>query len=107
MYRGWPGDNTSDWAHLRGSIPLLLGMGLSGFPFVGSDIGGLWDVIADGVNGFRIPVNDSAALAAKIRALFGDPEMALRMKTASREKAREFDGKTIAGEYEKLLRLPR
>jgi alpha-glucosidase len=36
----WPGDNTSDWAHLRGSIALLLGMGLSGFPFVGSDIGG-------------------------------------------------------------------
>ncbi len=36
----WPGDNTSDWAHLRGSIPLLLGLGLSGFPFVGSDIGG-------------------------------------------------------------------
>ncbi len=36
----WPGDNTSDWAHLRQSIPLLLGMGLSGFPFVGSDIGG-------------------------------------------------------------------
>ena len=36
----WPGDNTSNWAHLRQSIPLLLGMGLSGFPFVGSDIGG-------------------------------------------------------------------
>ena len=36
----WPGDNVSDWAHLRQSIPMLLGMGLSGFPFVGSDIGG-------------------------------------------------------------------
>lgn len=36
----WPGDNTSNWAHLQQSIPLLLGMGLSGFPFVGSDIGG-------------------------------------------------------------------
>jgi len=36
----WPGDNTSNWAHLRGSIPTLLGLGLSGFPFVGSDIGG-------------------------------------------------------------------
>ena len=36
----WPGDNTSDWSHLRQSIPMLLGMGLSGFPFVGSDIGG-------------------------------------------------------------------
>ncbi len=36
----WPGDNTSNWAHLRQSIPSLLGLGLSGFPFVGSDIGG-------------------------------------------------------------------
>ncbi len=36
----WPGDNTSEWSHLQQSIPLLLGMGLSGFPFVGSDIGG-------------------------------------------------------------------
>src|SRR5207253_1736799 len=36
----WPGDNVSDWAALRQSIPTLLGMGLSGFPFVGADIGG-------------------------------------------------------------------
>jgi alpha-glucosidase len=36
----WPGDNTSNWAHLRQSVPTLMGMGLSGFPFVGSDIGG-------------------------------------------------------------------
>lgn len=36
----WPGDNTSNWAHLRESVPMLLGMGMSGFPFAGSDIGG-------------------------------------------------------------------
>lgn len=36
----WPGDNVSTWGHLRGSVPLLLGLGLSGFPFVGSDVGG-------------------------------------------------------------------
>ena len=36
----WPGDNVSDWTALRSSIPMLLGMGLSGFPFVGADIGG-------------------------------------------------------------------
>ncbi len=36
----WPGDNVSDWAALRQSIPTLLGMGLSGFSFVGVDIGG-------------------------------------------------------------------
>ncbi len=36
----WPGDNVSDWTALRGSIPMLLGMGLSGFSFIGVDIGG-------------------------------------------------------------------
>ncbi|HET9210371.1 MAG TPA: glycoside hydrolase family 31 protein [Thermoanaerobaculia bacterium] len=36
----WPGDNISTWEHLRGSIPMLLGMGLSGLPFTGVDIGG-------------------------------------------------------------------
>ena len=36
----WPGDNTADWSWLRQSIPTLLGLGISGFPFVGSDIGG-------------------------------------------------------------------
>lgn len=36
----WPGDNTSEWSSLRQSIPTLLGLGLSGFAFVGCDIGG-------------------------------------------------------------------
>jgi alpha-glucosidase len=36
----WPGDNTSDWSSLRQSVSTLLGLGLSGFPFVGCDIGG-------------------------------------------------------------------
>jgi alpha-glucosidase len=39
----WPGDNVSDWTHLAQTIPMLLGLGLSGFPFVGSDIGGFAD----------------------------------------------------------------
>jgi alpha-glucosidase len=36
----WTGDATADWASLRQSITMQLGLGLSGFPFVGSDIGG-------------------------------------------------------------------
>lgn len=36
----WPGDNTADGSSLRQSLPLLMGMGLSGFSFVGADIGG-------------------------------------------------------------------
>ncbi len=36
----WTGDNSSTWAHLRLSTPMLLGLGLSGMPFCGVDLGG-------------------------------------------------------------------
>ena len=37
---GWTGDNQSLWAHLQMAIPQLCNLGLSGMPFVGTDIGG-------------------------------------------------------------------
>lgn len=36
----WTGDVVSNWEGLRGSLPMLLNMGLSGLSFVGSDVGG-------------------------------------------------------------------
>jgi alpha-glucosidase len=36
----WPGDNVSEWMHFQATLPMLMGLGLSGFSFVGSDIGG-------------------------------------------------------------------
>jgi alpha-glucosidase len=38
----WTGDNGSTWEHLRLAVRMCLGMGLSGQPFVGADIGGFW-----------------------------------------------------------------
>ena len=36
----WTGDNSSTWNHLKMSTPILLSMGISGFPLIGDDIGG-------------------------------------------------------------------
>ncbi len=36
----WTGDNTSLWAHLQMAIPQLCNLGMSGMPFVGTDVGG-------------------------------------------------------------------
>jgi glycosyltransferase involved in cell wall biosynthesis len=74
-----------------------------GLAIVGSDIGGLRDVIDDGGNGLRVPVGDPHVLAARLRALLAEPATILRMKAASREKAREFDREMIAAQYEQLL----
>jgi len=39
----WMGDNSSCWEHLQLSVPQLAGMGLSGMPHAGVDIGGFYD----------------------------------------------------------------
>jgi alpha-glucosidase len=36
----WTGDNVSSWEHLEMALAMCLNLGLSGQPFVGSDIGG-------------------------------------------------------------------
>lgn len=36
----WTGDNQSLWTHLRMAIPQQCNLGLSGMPFIGTDIGG-------------------------------------------------------------------
>ena len=36
----WTGDNSATWNHMRISIPQLLNLGVSGYAFVGDDIGG-------------------------------------------------------------------
>ena len=36
----WTGDNLATWNHISMSTPMLLNMGLSGYPLVGDDIGG-------------------------------------------------------------------
>jgi alpha-glucosidase len=36
----WTGDNSATWNHIAMSTPMLLSMGISGYPLVGDDIGG-------------------------------------------------------------------
>ncbi len=39
----WTGDNSACWEHLSDSLQMLLNLGLSGVPFVGSDVAGFLD----------------------------------------------------------------
>jgi len=39
----WMGDNMARWDHLWMSMPMALGLGLSGQPFVGGDVGGFME----------------------------------------------------------------
>lgn len=38
----WTGDNSGIWPHLALALRMCLGLGLSGVPFCGADVGGFW-----------------------------------------------------------------
>jgi glycosyltransferase involved in cell wall biosynthesis len=84
----WPMLLSSDMmihtSHVEGvPVAILYGM-TAGLPIVVSDVGSLYEVIEQGVNGIRIPENDNQAFAAAIIELLKDPARAKRMGEAAR-----------------------
>ncbi len=82
----WTGDTHSDWETLRQTIPTVLGLGLSGIPYSGPDIGGFtghpdaelfirWFQLATFMPFFR---NHSAAHTPRREPwLYGDPTLSI------------------------------
>lgn len=54
---------------------VLLEAMASGCPVIGSNVGGIPDIIIDGENGFLVPERDSAMLAEKIIQVFSDGKL--------------------------------
>lgn len=58
-----------------------------GVPIVGTDVGGIPEIVRDGHNGIIVPPCDPEAIAAAITALMDDPELRDRLSTRARELA--------------------
>lgn len=72
-------------------ISLLEAMA-SARPAVCTGVGGIPELIDDGVTGYLVPPKDSRALAAKLLCLLSDPQTADRMGRAARSRVEaEFD----------------
>jgi glycosyltransferase involved in cell wall biosynthesis len=56
-----------------------------GTPVVATRVGGIGEIIRDGVDGFLVPADDPAALGARIERLLGDPEERRAMGAAARQ----------------------
>jgi glycosyltransferase involved in cell wall biosynthesis len=61
----------------------------AGKPLVGTAVGGIPEVVKDGVNGYIVPPKDSGALADAILKLLSDPEKARGMGLLGRKMALE------------------
>lgn len=58
-------------------------------PVIGSDVGGIPELIKDGVNGFLIPPGDEQALAEKLRWVFNNPDQTREMGRSARAFAKQ------------------
>lgn len=59
----------------EGTPVALIEASAAGRPVVSTDVGGVSDVVIDGVTGFVVPPGDCAALAESLKRLLRDPEL--------------------------------
>ena len=72
-----------------------------GVPVIGTEVGGLPEVIVHGETGYLFPVGDIADMAAKAVALLSDPAAHELFKARARRRAEQFfDADQIIPQYE-------
>ena len=73
-----------------------------GVPVVCSDIGGLPEVIENGISGFLCPVGDINVMAEKVNYLLSDKERLKLFKSQAYQSSKKFDIKKIISKYESV-----
>jgi glycosyltransferase involved in cell wall biosynthesis len=92
----------------EGSSLAVLEAMAAGAPVVSSAIGGTDELVEDGSSGLLVPPGDSAALAAALRRMLGDPELRKELAARARERVerdltRERMAARVTGVYRELL----
>ena len=74
-----------------------------GVPCIGTDIGGIPEVIIHGMNGFIVPLNDVEAVACFALKILTNSDLHKRMRTAAIQTIEnKFHSSLIVSQYEKL-----
>ena len=85
------------------AFPLtLLEAGAAGLPIVATDVGGVSDILHDGVNGLITKIGDPEDLAGKITSLLDNKELREEMGKNGRMFAEQYSWEKVAEETEKV-----
>ena len=93
---------SSDW---EGFGNVLVEAMSAGKPIVATRVGGVPEVVEDGVTGFLVPPRDADVFASAILKLVREKRLREEMGRKGREKAvKEFDISIVTREYERLYK---
>jgi glycosyltransferase involved in cell wall biosynthesis len=85
-----------DRIEVEGFGLVLLEAAAQGVPAVAGALGGVPEVVSDGVTGLLVPPDDPVALAAALRRLLEDEPLRMRLGAAARQAARGFTWEACA-----------
>ena len=75
----------------------------AGMPVVTTSVGGIPDLVEDGVDGYMVPPGDKDALARVLDRLLADPVLQKQVGTAARRKIEErFSAEVVVPQLEKI-----
>ena len=75
-----------------------------GLPIVASRVGGIPDIIEDGINGLLVEPGDASEFAAAIERLLGDENLIVQFRTENLRRADAYSAAAMAKSYDQLYR---
>jgi glycosyltransferase involved in cell wall biosynthesis len=91
---------SSSWENFPHSVVESLAVGT---PVVATDVGGVSEVLQDGVNGLLVAPNDRLALAGALGRLFGEPGLLERLREAAAPSVADYSRDRVYGQLVELL----
>ena len=91
---------SSDWENFPHAAVEALAVGT---PLVATAVGGVGEVVSDGVNGLLVPPGSPEAFGHALQRLLESPELRTRLSDGARHSVLELDADRIYGRIEELL----
>jgi glycosyltransferase involved in cell wall biosynthesis len=74
-----------------------------GTPLIATWVGGVPEIVTDGVNGLLVPPSSPDALAQALRRFLGSEELRTRLAGAARSSVEHLSAPLVYGRIEELL----
>ena len=91
---------SSDWENFPHTAVEALALGT---PLIATAVGGVPEIVSDGVNGLLVPPGRPDALAAAIARFLGSEELRARLGGAARGSVEHLSAPLVYGRIEELL----